>query len=55
MRTRQLIYIHYTTHALSPKGHLRHLRYSSKTPTFYQNYLAIWNTAGVTSSNPIAV
>jgi hypothetical protein len=34
------IYIH-TTHALSPKGYQRHLRYSSETPTFYQNLATI--------------
>jgi hypothetical protein len=37
------IHIIIITHALSP-------RYSSKTPTFYQNDLAIWNTADVTGS-----
>jgi hypothetical protein len=29
-------YIH-TTHALSPKGQQKYLRYSSEIPTFYQN------------------
>jgi fermentation-respiration switch protein FrsA (DUF1100 family) len=33
----------------------RHLRYSSETPTSYQNYLAIRNTADVTDGKPIAV
>jgi hypothetical protein len=33
-------YIH-STHVLSPKEQQRHLRYSSKTPTFYQNHLAM--------------
>jgi hypothetical protein len=47
-------YIH-TTHALSPKGYQRHLRYSSETPKFYQNYLAISNTADVTDGKAIAV
>jgi hypothetical protein len=47
-------YIH-TTHALSPKGQQRHLRHSSETPTFYQNQLAIRNTADVTGGNPIPV
>jgi hypothetical protein len=46
-------YIHTTT--LSPKGWQRHLRYSSETPTFYQNYLAMRNTADVTCGKPIAV
>jgi hypothetical protein len=31
------------------------LRYTSETPTFYQNYLAMRNTADVTSGQPIAV
>jgi hypothetical protein len=30
-----------TAHALSPKGQQGHLRHSSETFTFYQNYLAI--------------
>jgi hypothetical protein len=33
-----------TTHVLSPTGYQRNLRYSSETPTFYQNYLAVRNT-----------
>jgi hypothetical protein len=49
-----LTYIH-TTHALSPNGEERHLRYSSEKPTFYQNYLAMSNTADVTGGKPIAV
>jgi hypothetical protein len=49
-----MLYIH-TTHALSLKGQQRHLRYPSETPTFYQNYLAIRNTADVTGGKPIAV
>jgi hypothetical protein len=32
-----------------------HLRYSSETPTFYQNYLAMSNTADVRGGKPIAV
>jgi hypothetical protein len=32
-----------------------HLRYSSETPTFYQNYLAMSNTVDVTGGKPIAV
>jgi hypothetical protein len=47
------IYIR-TTHALSPKGYQRYLRYSSETPTFYLNYLAMGNVADVTGK-PIAV
>jgi hypothetical protein len=47
-------YIH-TTHALSLKGQQRHLRFYSETPTFYQNYLAMRNTADVTGGKPIAV
>jgi hypothetical protein len=35
-------FIH-TTHALSSKGKQRRLRYSSETPTFYQNYSAMRN------------
>jgi hypothetical protein len=46
-------YIH-TTHALS-QAEQRHLRYRSGMPTFYQNYLPVRNTAGVTSGKPIAV
>jgi hypothetical protein len=34
---------------------IRHLRYSSETPTFYQNYLAMSNSADVTGGKPIAV
>jgi hypothetical protein len=45
----------YTTHALSSKGQQRHLRYSSETPTFYQNYLAMSNTVDVTGGKPIPV
>jgi hypothetical protein len=45
----------HTTHAPSPKGKKRHLRYSSETLTFYQNYLAMRNTADVTGGKPIAV
>jgi hypothetical protein len=45
----------YTTYALSSKGQQRHLRYSSETPTFYQNYLATSNTADVTGGKPIAI
>jgi hypothetical protein len=45
-------YIH-TTHALSPRQ--RHLKYSSETPTFYQNYLAMKNTADVTGGKSISV
>jgi hypothetical protein len=33
----------------------RHLRYFSATPTFYQNDLALRNTADVTCGKPIAV
>jgi hypothetical protein len=33
----------HATHALSPKGSQRHLKYSSETPTFYQNYLFMRN------------
>jgi hypothetical protein len=33
----------------------RHLRYSYEVPTFYQNYLAMKNTADVTGCKPIAV
>jgi hypothetical protein len=47
-------YIH-TTHALSPKGQQRHPKYSSETPTFYQNLLAMRNTADVTGGKPLAV
>jgi hypothetical protein len=43
-------YLH-TYHSRSiPKGEQRHLKYSSETPTFYQNYLAIRNTADVTGA-----
>jgi hypothetical protein len=47
-------YIIHTTHALS-EGVAGNLRYSFKTPTFYQNYLAMRNTADVTGGKPIAV
>jgi hypothetical protein len=47
-------YIH-TTHALSPKGQQRYLKYSSETPTFYQHWIAMRNTADVTGGKPIAV
>jgi hypothetical protein len=49
-----LVHIH-TTHAQSPKGWQKHLRYFSDTPTFYQNYLAMSNTADVTGGKSIAV
>jgi hypothetical protein len=45
-------YIH-TTYALSPKRYQTHLRYSSETNTFYQNYLAMRNTTVVTGDKPI--
>jgi hypothetical protein len=38
-----------------PKGYKRHLRYFSETPTLYQNYLVMRNTADVRGSKPIAV
>jgi N-acyl-D-aspartate/D-glutamate deacylase len=39
-----------------PEGvNQRHLRYSSEIPTFYQNYLAMRNTAGVTGGKSIAI
>jgi hypothetical protein len=47
-------YIHTSTHALFPKGQQRHLRFYFETPTFYQNYLAMSNTADVTGK-PIAI
>jgi hypothetical protein len=47
-------FIH-TTHALSPKGYQRHLRYSFKTLTFYQNYLAMRNTVDVTGGKALTV
>jgi hypothetical protein len=47
-------YIH-TTHAPSPKGQQRYLKYSSETPTLYQNQSAMKNTADVTGGKPIAV
>jgi hypothetical protein len=37
-----------------PEGVARHLRYSSQTPTFYQNW-AMSNTGDVTDGKPIAV
>jgi hypothetical protein len=45
----------YIPHMLYSRRGSSHLRYSFETPTFYQNYLAMRNTAGVTSSKPIAV
>jgi hypothetical protein len=47
-----LKYIH-TTRAWSPK--VTRFRYSSKTPTFYQNDWVMRNTADVTGGKPIAV
>jgi hypothetical protein len=44
-----------TTHVLSPKGWQRYLRYSFETPTFYQNYLAMMNTADLIGGKAIAV
>jgi hypothetical protein len=41
---KRLTYIH-TTNSLFPKGQQTHLRHSYKTPTFYQNYLVMSNTA----------
>jgi hypothetical protein len=46
------LYIH-TTHALSPKGWKRYLRYSSETSTFYQNISAMRNTADVIGGKPM--
>jgi hypothetical protein len=45
-------YIHTYHSRLIPKGRLR---YSSETLTFYQNDLAMRNTADVTGGKPIAV
>jgi hypothetical protein len=47
------LYIH-NTRAPSPKGKQRHHGYSSETPMFYQNYLAMRNIADVTGGMPIA-
>jgi hypothetical protein len=47
-------YIH-TTHAGFPKGYQKRHRYFSETPMFYKNYLALRNSADVTSGKPIAV
>jgi hypothetical protein len=46
---------YHTTHVLSPTVKQRYLRYSFETPTFYQNYLAMSNTADVTVGKPLAV
>jgi hypothetical protein len=46
-------YIH--IHTTPPKGWQRHLIYSSEMSSFYHNYLAMKNTAEVTSGMPIAV
>jgi hypothetical protein len=43
----------HNTHAFFPKG-IADLRYSSETPTFCKNYLAMSN-ADVSSGKPIAV
>jgi hypothetical protein len=37
------------------RGSRKHYRYFSKTPTLYQNYSAMRNTAEVTGGNFIAV
>jgi hypothetical protein len=37
----------HTNQTLFPKGYQTHLKYSSETPTFYQNDLAMRNTADV--------
>jgi hypothetical protein len=53
-----MIQIHtykHTTKALSPNTQQRYLRYSSKTPTFNQNKLAMGNTAVVFGGKPVAV
>jgi hypothetical protein len=49
------LYIHTYYSRFIPEGQQRHLRYSSKMPTFYQNYFALRNTTDVTGSNPVAV
>jgi hypothetical protein len=46
MRFKEM-YIH-ATHASCPKGQQMHLGYSSHKPTFYQNCIAMRNTADVT-------
>jgi hypothetical protein len=43
----------YIPHTLYPGQGL--LRHSSEMPTFYQNYLAMRNTADVTGGKPITV
>jgi hypothetical protein len=53
-RLQVITYIH-ATHACSPTGRQRRLKYSSETPTFYQNDLAIRSTLEVTGGKPIAV
>jgi hypothetical protein len=50
------LYIHtYIPLTLYPRRGSRGVRYSSETPTFYQNYLAMRNTADVTGGKPIAI
>jgi hypothetical protein len=49
-----IILIH-ITHAWSLKWWQRHLKYSSETSTFYQNELAVRDTADVTGGKPIDV
>jgi hypothetical protein len=46
----QITYIH--TYISLTLYQQRHLRYYSETPTFYQNYLAMSNTADVTGGKP---
>jgi hypothetical protein len=51
----QIIFICYLTQVTSislTKGKERRLKYSSKTPTFYQNDLAMRNTADVANGKP---
>jgi hypothetical protein len=49
------VYCIHTNHALAPTGQQKHLIYSSETPTFYQNYLAVRNIVDGKGGKSIAV
>jgi hypothetical protein len=49
------VFLIHTTYALSSKGSQKYLKYSSETPTLYQNDLAMRNTGNNTGGKPIAV
>jgi hypothetical protein len=49
------LYIHTYHSRLIPEGVAEAPRYNSETPTFYQNYFGMRNTADVKDGKPMAI